>query len=244
MKKVTALIAALLTVLCITLSLSGCGDDESNTSETNSEATALESETTASADRGEIDKELLGTWRIVKEDGTEDTLFSYVFNKDKAILVMDNVAYYSDYSIAQGTDEKNTVTVQLYYNLNGTFEYAFSDDGSTVTFTSAEQGGTDFSMKKAEDYNPVPSPPENPVIDKKLVGKWKDKEGSGMSYEFKDNGIMINDSFGIMTLYARYSAENGAINLNYKQGTEVEDSYSYSFDGDVLTIDGAEFEKE
>ena len=80
-------------------------------------------------------------------------------------------------------------------------------------------------------------------IDEKLVGTWTDKNMTGISYEFFDNGTVIYNNYDVVITYAQYSAKDGKINLTYTMGSEVNDSYNYSFENDVLTIDGVEFIK-
>lgn len=236
MKKTKALICLAGLLLCCMPIFSACGEKESSG---NTESTAEETTEKAAVQSASEQADITGTWQIIKDNGTKDSLFYYVFGGDKAQLVMDNAVFYSDYSLTDGK-----LTVQLFYNLNGTYSYKLADNGNTLELTDTGGSGTRFKLSRADDCNPVPEPPESPVIDKKLLGKWSDKDGAGMSYEFKENGIMINDSFGIMTIYAQYSAGDGTISLKYKQGTEVENKYTYSFNGDVLTIDGTELIKE
>lgn len=240
MKKPIAVITVLSLLLFVILAFGGCVQDNGNSSSDTSNPPQETAET-----KTDNSNPLIGTWKIQKDSGETDSLFYYIFNDDRTVLLaMDNVAYSSEYSVSENESGKATLTIQLYYNLNGTYEYEFSDDGTKMFLDDISEEGTDFTMVKTEDYDPMPSPPENPVIDEKLVGYWEDKDGSGISYVFNKDGTMSCNSFDIMRLYAQYSAENGKINLTYKQGTEVEDTYEYSFAGEILTIDGMELERK
>lgn len=235
--KLTKVISLSLIICCICV-FTGCTD---NNSQNKSKST---DDTTVSQTKE--DDPIIGTWQFVKEDGTTHTLLSYVFqNETTAIMAMGNVAYCSDLKLDKNADGKNTLTAQLYYNINGTYVYEISDDGKTMNLIEdGKENGEKFVMKRVEDYKFMPEPPKNPEIDKKLTGTWKDKENTGVTYTFYENGTMENINYGVMITYAQYSAKDGKINYTYNQGTEVKGSYEYSFNGDILTIDDLEFIKQ
>ena len=190
---------------------------------------------------GEI---LIGDWQIENQEGQNHTLFTYSFkDTGKVYMAMDNVAFGGDYTLGKTDDGKDTFATTMYYNLNGTYEFEFSDDNNTMQLTETSDG-TSFKMKRISDFSITPEAPENPVIDQNLLGSWKSKSDGGILYSFDDKGIMTSNSYEVMIINAKYSAQDGKINLKYKQGSPVEDSYSYSLDGDVITIDGVEFVKE
>lgn len=236
MKKTFGLLTAVAVILSVITVMSGCSENKS------AETASAAEQTTAAQSKS--DNPLTGTWQIENEEGKKDNLFSYIFEDEgKVFLAMDNVEYAGEYSLSKDAQGRNTLTTQLYYNLNGTYVYEFTDDRNKMTLKNTSENGTDYIMVKTEDYNPMPTPLENPVVDEKLTGSWKDKEGTGVSYEFYDNGTMYCNSYGVMLLYSQYSAENGKIKLTYKQGTTVEDTYDYSFEGDTLIIDGTKYER-
>lgn len=219
-----SLFTALL--ICISVLFTGCGC--SNQDDTSAENT------------------FIGTWQLVDENGNNHTLFSYVFENEKQVyMAMDNVAYGAEYTLSFNASGKPTIATQLYYNLNGTYVYEFSDNGNKVTLTEdGNANGNVITMVKIDDYNFMPDAPENPEIDQNIVGVWKDKNGTGITYEIFDNGTLIYNNYEVMITYAQYSAKDGTLNISYKMGTEVTDNYNYSISNDVLTIDGIEFVKE
>lgn len=233
-------IMAIAFVLCFLFIFAGCSEDTSK--EQNSTSNIEE----ATSSQTQKDNSMIGTWQFVNEDGENHTLISYVFQDETtAVLAMGNVAYCSELKLEKNADGKDTLTAQLYYNINGTYVYEISDDGKTMNLIEdGVENGEKFVMKKVEDYKFMPDPPKNPKVDEKLIGIWKDKENTGITYTFNDNGTMENNSYNVMITYAQFSASDGKINYSYNLGTEVEDTYEYSFDGDVLIIDNAEFVKQ
>ncbi len=235
---------SIVLILCSVFIFGGCTDGTSNEqNNTNgSEETAVS--------KIQNDNPLIGTWQFVNENGENHTLLSYVFQDETtAVMAMGNVAYCSKLKLDKNENGDKTLTAQLYYNINGTYIYEISDDGKTMTLTEDSKDNKDNNsekliMKKTEDYQFMPQPPKNPEIEEKLIGKWEDKEGSGVTYTFYNNGTMENNSYDVMIIYAQFSAKDGKINITYNQGTEVKDSYEYSFNGEVLVIDGAEFIKQ
>lgn len=233
-------IMAIAFVLCFLFIFAGCSEDTSK--EQNSTSNTEE----ATSSQTQNDNSLIGTWQFVNEDGENHTLISYVFQDETtAVLAMGNVAYCSELKLEKNADGKDTLTAQLYYNINGTYVYEISNDGKTMNLTEeGVENGEKFVMKRVEDYKFMPDPPKNSKVDEKLIGTWKDKENTGITYTFNDNGTMENNSYDVMITYAQFSASDGKINYLYNLGTEVEDTYEYSFDGDVLIIDNAEFVKQ
>lgn len=249
MKKPLSFLVAIVILVSATYLFSGCNGNSSSTQETTvatEEATQATTQAqTQDTSSLKIDERIIGTWQMTNEDGTQSTLFSYIFENDGVVtLAMDNVGYSAKYAIGSDDNGKATLTAQLYYGLNGTYTYELSEDKKTLTLAGQGQDNTEtIIMKKVDDYNFMPEPPKNPEIDQKLLGTWEKKADGGETYTFDDKGIMVCNSYDMMTIYSQYSAKDGKIDLKYKQGTEVEDEYSYSFGGDILTIDGVEYIK-
>lgn len=226
---------SLILIICCVFIFAGCNGENTNESTEPSTTPQVES-----------DNPLMGTWQFVNENGENHTLFSYIFQDEKtAIMAMGNVAFYSDLKLDKNDEGEDTLTAQLYYNINGTYVYEISEDGKTMNI---KEEGSDSEeslvMSKVDDYKFMPEASENPEIDEKLIGNWQDKEGSGITYTFNENGTLENDSYGVMKIYARYSAKDGKLTYKYNQGTAMEDTYDYSFNGDVLIIDEDEFIKQ
>lgn len=231
-------------VICSTVLFSGCSSDN-NTSSTQ-ETTAPATTTPETTVPQKSDNLFIGTWQLVDENNNNHTLFSYIFETDTQVyMAMDNVAYGAGYTLEEDVLGQKTISTQLYYNLNGTYLYEFSEDGKKVTLTEYEkENPVVMTMVKVESHTFMPKAPEKLEIDEKLVGTWTDKNMTGISYEFFDNGTVIYNNYDVVITYAQYSAKDGKINLTYTMGTEVTDSYSYTFENDILTIDGVEFIKK
>lgn len=227
-------------VICSALLFSGC------TSDNNSSSATEETTTPATTVSQDADNLFIGTWQLVDENEENHTLFSYIFESNSQIyMAMDNMAYGASYTLETDELGNKTISTQLYYNLNGTYSYEFSEDGKKVTLTEYQkENPVIMTMVKVDDHNFMPEPPEKLEIDEKLVGLWTDRDNTGISYEFFDNGTVIYNNYNVVITYAQYSAKDGKINLTYTMGTEVTDSYSYSFENDILTIDGVEFTKK
>ena len=245
MKNFKLLNIILALVICSSVLFSGCTSDNnssSTTEETTAPVTTVPETTVAPVAKSPF----IGTWQLIDENGEKHTLFSYIFETDTQVyMAMDNVAYGAGYTLEENALGQKTITTQLYYNLNGTYAYEFSEDGTKVTLTeSAKENPVTMTMVKVENHNFMPKAPEKVEIDEKLVGTWTDKNMTGISYEFFDNGTVIYNNYDVVITYAQYSAKDGKINLTYTMGSEVNDSYNYSFENDVLTIDGVEFIKK
>ncbi len=235
----------ILALIITTVMFTSCGNDNSNSSSSSTEVTTEATTQTTTAPAKE-DNLFIGSWQLEEENGENHTLFTYIFENDtQAFMAMDNVAYGAEYILDVNVSGKKTISIQFYYNLNGTYLYEFSEDGKKVTLTEdGKENSVVMTMNKVEDYNFMPEAPKTLEIDEKLVGTWKDKNNTGISYEFSDNGTVIYNNYNVVITYAQYSAKDGKINLTYTMGSEVTDSYNYSFEGDVLTIDSLEFVKQ
>ena len=249
MKKYSIFSIILALIICTSALFAGCNNDNSNNDSSKSSSATEETTQATTQPTTAPEKEenlFIGSWQLVEESGENHTLFTYIFETDtQAYMAMDNVAYGAEYILDENLSGQKTMAIQLYYNLNGTYLYEFSDDGKKVTLTEdGKENPIVMNMVKVEDYNFMPDAPEKPEIDKKLVGTWKDKDNTGITYDFAENGTVIYNNYDVVITYAQYSAKDGKINLTYKMGDEVNDSYSYSFDGDVLIIDNVKFIKQ
>lgn len=225
-------------ICCGILIFSGCQKDESASSAQGT--TAPESTVQTTAANSESDP-IIGTWKITDGTGTNYDTMSYVFKEDSAVyLALGNTAFVGKYSYSKTEQNQNTLTANLYFGINGTYTYAFSDNENTLTLKADE---TTIVLSRQEDYSFMPEAPSDPVIDEQLLGDWSAADGNPITYSFYENGTMINNNYNQTITYAAYSAEDGEIQLSYSMGSPQEATYNYAFDGETLIIDGVEFKK-
>ncbi len=129
----------------------------------------------------------------------------------------------------------NYVNVTYNYKLDGNkltgMKMLLSDDnGNSMTFAPATYVETKLD------------PIEKAQLDSKLVGKWQDAAGYGLVYTFNEDYSFIMSGNG-MNIYGYYSSENGTVKIKYFAADVVENSATYSFNGESLVFNDLEFKK-
>ena len=145
--------------------------------------------------------------------------------------------YCGKYSV--GTDEstgEETFKCQLMFGINGEYSYTVAEDGKKITITN---NGEDSVLEKVDNPTFVPSAPENPQIDEKLVGAWD--SGTGLYYYFGEDGRMYCNSYGTTFTYFTYNTKLNKVTAVYDMGGEQTDTYDYTFDGNDLVFDGMKY---
>lgn len=227
-----------LILCCISLVFTGCQKSEETLEAQSTTAPKATEQTTASA--AESDP-IIGTWKITDGSGTNYDTMSYVFKADSTVyLALGNTAFVGKYSYSKNTEGQDTLTANLYFGINGTYTYAYTNNENTLTLKANE---STIVLTRQEDYNFMPEAPSDPVIDKKLLGNWGAADGNPITYSFFENGTMINNNYNQNITYAAYSAKDGEIQLTYNMGDKQESVYKYSFDGETLIIDTVKFKK-
>lgn len=180
----------------------------------------------------------VGYWKISEGAGSNLENFIFLFNgKGNASLIIGNMGYCSTYSV--GTDEQTgeeTFKCQLMFGINGDYSYVVADDGKKITITN---NGEDSVLERIDNPSFVPSTPENPQIDKKLVGAWD--SGTGLYYYFGEDGRMYCNSYGTTFTYYTYNSKLNKVTAVYDMDGEQTDTYDYSFDGNDLVFDGMKY---
>ncbi len=253
------IISSVSLILCIftLFAFSGCNENTSSSKPQSAETTAVpaaENVTSAPSDNNSFDLNTLhtfdpesedpfsGVWSITEGQGSQYEGFAYLFDGDGgAILFTGNTGYHEKYILDTDENGEQTFTAQLMFGINGVYTYEFNSSNNEVvlTNTDSEQKTT---MKKIENYSPVPSAPEKPETDKNILGAWKSEDGE--YFYFDQSGIMYQNLYNTMFTYAVYSAKDGKIVAEYSTGVEnTSDKYDYSVDGDTLTLNDFKYNR-
>lgn len=241
---ITTLVCSMLAVLSV-----GCTNNNeqsvapTETQATQAETTAPQEEVNFSLEGLHAPKEndsdpFVGYWKIADGAGSNLKSFIYLFDGDGgASIIIGNMGYCGTYTV--GTDEatgNETFKCQLMFGINGEYSYVATDDGKKITITN---NGEDSVLEKIENPEFVTTAPENPQIDKKLVGAWD--SGTGLYYYFGDDGRMYCNSYGTTFTYFTYSTKLNKVTAVYDMGGEQTDTYDYEFDGNDLVFDGMRY---
>ena len=122
------------------------------------------------------------------------------------------------------------------FGINGEYSYTVAEDGKKITITN---NGEDSVLEKVDNPTFVPSAPENPQIDEKLVGAWD--SGTGLYYYFGEDGRMYCNSYGTTFTYFTYNTKLNKVTAVYDMDGEQTDTYDYTFDGNDLVFDGMKY---
>lgn len=251
------LISAVMIILILLAALSGCQDDaqSSNVPEatTAAETTSPNDVKFDPASLHTFDKNsddpFAGVWQITDGSGSQFEDFRYLFDGDGgAVLFTGNTGYTAKYSTGTDKDGEATITAQMMFGINGEYIYEFNKSKDTAELSDPNSGQS-LTIKKVENYSPLPTSDKNPVIDEKVLGAWKSEDGE--YYYFGDDGIMYQNLYNTMFTYAVYSVKNGEITAQYSSGADEgksdsalsTDTYTYTADGDTLTLNGYEYSR-
>ena len=252
MKKIfTKSIITTLVCSMLVVTAAGCsnGTNAESSSSTPTETQATQAQTTApegvnfSLDALHAPLEnpadpFAGYWRIAEGAGSKLESFTFLFNgKGGASIIVGNMGYCGKYSV--GTDEstgEETFKCQLMFGINGEYSYTVAEDGKKITITN---NGEDSVLEKVDNPTFVPSAPENPQIDEKLVGAWD--SGTGLYYYFGEDGRMYCNSYGTTFTYFTYNTKLNKVTAVYDMDGEQTDTYDYTSDGNDLVFDGMKY---
>lgn len=247
-KKIIALSLAIMSVTAF----AGCDNNDSSDQQ---ETTAVQStvapttvdpaylEKTADLEAlhsyDEDGDELAGAWQITGGTGDQFGSFIYTFDGNgRAMLALGNMGYLADYTI---DENEKTIEVKLVFGLNGKYNYKLSDDKGTITLTNTEDKST-TTIEKLEGFSMTPKPEENPKIDENILGAWLSENGEYLY--FGDDGIMYQNLYGMNIIYSTYNAVDGVITSKYSmQDEELTDTYKYSVNDKVLTVNDMIYNK-
>lgn len=233
----------------------GCTSSESSSSaETtapskNVESSSIDNESNESFDLKSLhtystdtDDDLAGIWHITAGEGSQYTDFYYMFNGEgKSILISGTSGYFSTYEYGKDDDGNAVFTTKLVFGINGTYSYKLSDDKNILKITNTDTTSR-TTLKRVDDADFIPEPKKDASIDKELVGCWMSE--SGEYFCFDSNGVMYQNILDYMFAFSNYSAKNGKIVSTYTTADqETTDNFTYSVDGDTLTLNSDTYSK-
>lgn len=250
MKHLSIKLLSLIVSAAAVISFTACGCDNSSSGTDNTSSAEQTQTTTAATAVTETDISALhtfdaengddfaGAWQIT--DGTGSQYESFVFLFDghgSADLIVGNMGYCGKYTFGTGeagteTEGKDLFDCHLMFGINGTYTYEINDEKAVLTDIDT---GETTTISKVISFDCIPIPDENPVVDEALFGAWLSDNGE--YYYFDKNGIMYQNQFSTMFIYAAYSAKDGKLTATYLMNEENTDEYNYSVEGDTLTLD-------
>lgn len=247
MKKIKAIIAVMLTAMCM-CAFAGCEQDESSNEQL---ATTEHIEVTAEAEKKDFalrnlhsfdlknGDEFAGVWKITSGAGSKLGDFVYIFDgKGTANLIVGTTGYCGKYELDESA---KTFTCQLMFGINGAYTYEKNDDDEIVLTNSGSKETT--TITRVASFDVLPIPMQDAKIDNDLLGAWKSEDGE--YYYFDESGIMYQNQYGTMFTYYKYSAADGKLTAVSNMGEEEDqtDTFEYTVKGDELIIDGYEYTK-
>lgn len=156
--------------------------------------------------------------------------------KASHILISGTSGYFGKYSYDTDDDNNPTFTTKLVFGLNGTYTYKLSDDKKTAELTNTDTKAVS-TLKKTDDPDFIPTPDKDASIDDKLVGCWKSESGEYLCFD--KSGIMYQNLFDYMFAYSNYTGQAECkivSNIHTNPTKKQTDKYTYSVDGDTLTL--------
>ena len=260
-KLITKIICAALALIYV-FSLAACGENSSSTAQSSAAGSSGESGSTgstgntgsSSAASSSVSTNKLsqlhqlktpgdaftGYWKIT--EGTGSNLKSFVFCFDgakTAYLMVGTMGYIGSYELSVKNGE-NVFSTQLVFGLDGDYTYSFFKNDQTVELTNTADNST-TTMERIDSFTSIPEAPENPQIDKELLGAWLDDTGAYLY--FGDDGVMYSAQKNINYTFYTYSAADGKISALSKMTDVIEDEFTYEVKGGTLVFNRYEYKK-
>lgn len=257
-KKIILRSASLVMTILLLTALTACNDNQNSTSETTdpsaTQTTTAEPTTVPAQEDFDLStlhtfdavggNRFAGVWKITDGQGSQYENFSYMFDgHNRAILFMGNTGYPENYSVDVDSenDENMIFAANLMFGINGEYSFKFNKDNTQVVLTQADSDVT-TTLSKLDNFNYLPQLDENPTVDESIVGAWKSDDGE--YFYFDESGLMYQNLYNKIYTYSAYSAKDGEISATYSTGASDEtDTYTYSIDGNQLTLNGFSYNK-
>ena len=204
---------------------------------------------------------VVGTWAVDNTaTGDEATTATqdeaginyYTFDDDgTASITLGTMKMVGTYTVTE-EDGAQTLTINIPYVLQSAFEYEVSGNaftGRTLTLTNADYQTT-FTLKSANIKTPELKPDENFKPNEKITGKWKDQadynasNSYNISYTFNENGTVSINEGDQLYVEGVYTYDDSTITVTYYASAEATMALQYSFDGDILVINGLGYSKD
>lgn len=186
---------------------------------------------------------ITGTY-VIETEEVPDVQTYFIFEEDgKLTERAGSIELEGTYEITtENNVSKLTLEIPANY-LNVTYNYTLQGNRLTgMKILLSDDSGNSMTFAPATYEETVVEPIDKAQLDSKLVGTWEDTAGYGMEYTFNDDNTIVMSSYGA-NIYGYYSAENDEVTIKYQAAELVENSATYSFDGDSLILNDLEFAK-
>lgn len=186
---------------------------------------------------------ITGTY-VIETEEVPDVQTYFIFEEDgKLTERAGSIELEGTYEITtENNVSKLTLEIPANY-LNVTYNYTLQGNRLTgMKILLSDDSGNSMTFAPETYEETVVEPIDKAQLDSKLVGTWEDTAGYGMEYTFNDDNTIVMSSYGA-NIYGYYSAENDEVTIKYQAAELVENSATYSFDGDSLILNDLEFAK-
>lgn len=185
-----------------------------------------------------------GTY-VIEDDGQSAQVQTYFILEEDGLLTQrsGSVELEGTYELSN-ENGVNKITFEIPANyVNVTYNYKLEGNRITgIKMLLSDDNGNSMIFAPATYTETVVEPIEKAQLDSKLVGKWEDSAGYGLTYTFNDDYSLVMSGNG-MNIYGYYSAENGTVKIKYQANEVVESSATYSFKDDTLVLNNLEFKR-
>lgn len=169
----------------------------------------------------------------------------YVFDDEGNLtMLFGSIEFSGTYEISD-EDGASQITLNVAAaNLYGTYNYTVSGNKLTgINIEISDTSGNAMRFIPAEYNEKGIEPFEDAKVDSALVGTWEDTSGYGVQYTFNEDSTLVMTGTG-MIINAYYTATDGELSIKYMADSLMEeDAVEYSVEGEVLVLNGMEFQK-
>lgn len=204
---------------------------------------------------------VVGTWSVSNDSTADEATTAtqdevginyYTFEDDgTASITLGTMKMVGTYTVTQ-EDGTQTITINIPYVLQSAFDYEVTGNaftGRTLLLTNTEYQAK-FTLKSANIKAPELKPAEDFKSNEKITGKWKDQtdynagNAYNISYTFNENGTVSINEGDQLYVEGVYTYDDSTITVTYYAGAEATMTLQYSFDGDILVINGLGYSKD
>lgn len=220
-----------------------------------------------------FDTSVVGSWVVNTYDvnqSTADELKSeeeklnervyYIFNSDGTVsLKCCTIEQRGTYSIStENSDDANStpdeakkeskqvITINIPNVLQGNYYYEVSGNFFTGRKLKLSQPlyGVDVEMINVQYKEFKLTPGKNFKPSDKITDKWVDSYGYGVSYELKADGTAVLNEMDMLIVKGTYTYTDNLITITYYNPAEGQMEISYTYENDVMTINGIPYIRE
>lgn len=221
-----------------------------------------------------FDTSVVGSWIVMKDDenqSTEDEAKSeeekvnervyYIFNSDGTVSIKGGTieqrgtytvttesAQDDSYSSTPDqTEAKQIITINIPNVLQGSYYYKVTGNwitGRKLNLSQPLYDGLDVDMKNVTYKEFKLTPDKNFKPSDKITDKWVDSYGYGVSYDLKPDGTAVLNEMDTLIVRGTYTYTDDTITITYYNPAEGKMDISYTYENDVMTINGIPYIRE